>query len=982
MNNSVRTFVHLALGGSLALALFSCGGGGGGGGSSGAILSGLLSVPSSGGPILESEVNDTIGQAQPLGSIFAGQTIRVTGSITDPSDLVDLFSLVAPSRVRITATLTFDDTGGTQIDCGVVDPFTVPGDFVEGFPGTTSPAVGNFHAQGTFLPFVSFSVGSGAYTLTLKAVAPTNPIVEREPNDTTLTGQYLGTINDTQQVRLSGTADENTDPEDHFLIAVPADIDLAASLAFAVGGGSNDFDVVYSDATDMIAPVELVRFESSTNNPETGTFPVPALTLLDVTVFAFAGSGSYTLTLNATASDDFASGARPWRMASTTQGVRRRGAVQLDSAIGSSLYESMPGELLVMPRAGADLTRELARRGLTMELRTPGGVMKCVTPVPEGVSELDSRRHTLALAASFAGCETVAYAEPNFICHAYGVTPNDPFFNLQWHYAQIQLPAAWNITQGDNNVRMGVIDTGITLHPDLVARIGVGGFDFISNPASAKDGGGIDADPTDEGDGQGAQPSSFHGTHVAGTMGATTNNGIGVAGVTWLGQIIPLRVLGIGGGTVFDISNAVLYSAGLASTAQPLVPLLAPPLDVINMSLGGPGFSQAFQDACTAAHNAGVTIFAAAGNENSTVPSFPAAYANVISVAAVDFNANRAPYSNRNATVDIAAPGGDTSADLNGDGFGDGVLSTRADDSGNSTVFTFEFLQGTSMASPHAAGVAALMLAANPALTPAEIENFMTTTATDLGAPGRDDSFGFGLVNAFQAVLVASQGAPTIPVLGLSTQALSFAPTSTTANVLVSNLGGGTLHVGTPIVSTNTGGNWLTATLVPIAPPTSSDTSAITVSVSRGGLVDGLYTGSIAVPWDDPAGTLVIQVSMQVDSTAIPENVDIFVVAVDATTGASVAQDIVNPTGSLAYSVAGLPAGSYIIVAGSDDDNDNFIGGPGDRFFGAFPTLDQPVAVTVAANQGLPALDFAVQSNFQGATAPASHRKFRLVLEQ
>ncbi|HTF91064.1 MAG TPA: S8 family serine peptidase [Planctomycetota bacterium] len=965
-----RNLSRSILSATLLLSLAACSGGGGGGGSNNsASIAGTIGFPATGGPILEAEPNDTVEQAHSLGTLVAGQTIVVAGQVSGV-DAVDGFKVTAPSRVTITATLSFD--AADDFDIGIFD--AIAGDFVEAFATTSVPEVGTFHAQGTFFPVVAQFAGSGSYTLTLVASAPADPIVEREPNDLHGQAQYLGTIDGGQQINLSGNADSVTDANDRFLIAVPEDIDLAADL-FMFGPGSN-FDVIYSDATpDILAPIEIIRFNSLIANPETGTAPITALTLVEVTVLATSGLGAYDLTLSATASIAATGGTRSWSMAPSSHELRQRFARQSSQRFGAPILDSMPGELLVMPRAGRDVLPELARRGLAVEARVPNGVMKCVAQVPAGISEENSRRRTVALMASLGGLEAVEYAEPNFIRHAYGV-PNDPFFNLQWHYTQIQLPAAWDITQGDNSIRVGVIDTGQTNHPDLVSRL-IPGFDFISNVGIAGDGNGVDADPTDIGDGQGAQPSSFHGTHVAGTIGATTDNNSGVAGVTWFGKIMHLRVLGIGGGTDFDITQAVLYSAGLANAATTPLPQ---PLDVINMSLGGPGFSQTFQNACTAAKNAGVAIFAAAGNENSTVESFPAAYDNVISVAAVDFNAARAPYSNHNGEVDIAAPGGDMTKDLNGDGFGDGVLSTRADDSGNPTVFTFEFLQGTSMACPHAAGVAALMKAAAlPGnLTPTQIETIMTTTATDLGTAGRDDFFGFGLVNAFQAVLQASNGTPVNPVLGLSTQALSFAPGVIAQNIQVSNLGGGTLHVGTPIVTTDSGGSWLTATRVPIAVPVSSDTSAIAVSVDRTGLPDGLFTGSISVPSDGTNGALVVQVSLQVDTSPTPTNIDIFVIAVNADTGDSVRQDIVNPTSGLAYSVASLPAGSYLIFAGSDDDNDGFICGPGDLFCGAFPTLDQPVAIDVVVGEAVPAIDFTVQSNFQGMTASPAHRKIRL----
>ncbi|NOX43968.1 MAG: S8 family serine peptidase, partial [Gammaproteobacteria bacterium] len=298
----------------------------------------------------------------------------------------------------------------------------------------------------------------------------------------------------------------------------------------------------------------------------------------------------------------------------------------------------------------------------------------------------------------------VLYAEPNYLRQAKQI-PSDQFYNLQWHYPLINLPSAWDVSTGSSNVIVAVIDTGVLLqHPDLLGQFSAyGGYDFILNDAISQDADpGIDVNPDDPGDSN-VGSSSFHGTHVAGTIAAATSfvaGGTGVAGIAPGVKIMPLRVLGNGGGTAYDILQAVRYAAGLSNDSGTLPPQKS---DVINLSLGGGGFSQVEQDVYSLARNAGVIIVAASGNENSGVPSYPASYNGVISVGAVDINKQRAPYSNFGASVDVAAPGGDTSGDINGDGFVDGVLSTAADDSGGNIDFVFKFFQGTSMATPHMA---------------------------------------------------------------------------------------------------------------------------------------------------------------------------------------------------------------------------------------------------------------------------------------
>lgn len=171
------------------------------------------------------------------------------------------------------------------------------------------------------------------------------------------------------------------------------------------------------------------------------------------------------------------------------------------------------------------------------------------------------RAGTLALAQRIAARSDVEYAVPNRIWRALA-EPNDPYYGAQWHYRLMNLPAAWDTTTGSASTKVAVIDTGILPHPDLKGRV-VDGYDFISDPAIANDGDGRDSDPTDAGDAERAgEQNSYHGTHVAGTIGAATNNNKGVAGVNWAAQIVPIRVLGKGGGTTADIVDAIKWAAG------------------------------------------------------------------------------------------------------------------------------------------------------------------------------------------------------------------------------------------------------------------------------------------------------------------------------------------------------------------------------------------------------------------------------------
>jgi subtilisin family serine protease len=356
------------------------------------------------------------------------------------------------------------------------------------------------------------------------------------------------------------------------------------------------------------------------------------------------------------------------------------------------------------------------------------------------------------VAAGFAQDPGVEYAEPNFIDYPVGVPardatlpadfpealPSDPQYEDQWHYPLIHMPDAWNVTTGGADIIVGVVDSGITSHPDVMARVSANGYDFIDN----------DTNPTDPGGFSG----EGHGTHVSGTIGAITNNALGVSGVTWTGTILPVRVLGVGGGSHFQMAQGFRYAAGLLTTPDPVNPT---PAQVLNYS-GGGSHSATKEEAVSDVHDAGVIMCCAAGNDYCGSVIYPAAYspsyAMVIAVGATDYNYPnlpvRAPYSNCGPEINVVAPGGDTGEDSDLDGNVDGVLSTTWDYGSNSPVY--EFWQGTSMATPHVTGVVALMLAQG--IDAANVRGILQNTALDLGTAGFDNQYGWGLIDAAEAL--------------------------------------------------------------------------------------------------------------------------------------------------------------------------------------------------------------------------------------
>jgi serine protease len=373
-------------------------------------------------------------------------------------------------------------------------------------------------------------------------------------------------------------------------------------------------------------------------------------------------------------------------------------------------------------------------------------------------SRATDRAGAQRLMTQLARVSGVASVEPDLIVTAQAA-PNDSLYPEQWHYfeplAGMNLPGAWETADG-SGVTVAVIDTGIVTHSDLAANV-LPGYDFISDAANARDGDGRDADATDEGDyyaaGECGQVnpgnSSWHGTHVAGTVAAISNNGAGVAGVAGKAKILPVRVLGKCGGRTSDIADAITWASG-GRVAR--VPATSTPAKVINLSLGGTArCAQAYQRAINGAVSRGTTVVVAAGNSNADVANFtPANCNNTVTVAASDREGNRAFYSNFGAKIDVTAPGGEVRNETDPPGTRtkpqDGVLSTLNAGLTVAEAESYTTYMGTSMAAPHVAGLAALMLG-EAALTPAQVEAALKAHVRPL--PGTcAGGCGAGLVDA------------------------------------------------------------------------------------------------------------------------------------------------------------------------------------------------------------------------------------------
>jgi len=298
----------------------------------------------------------------------------------------------------------------------------------------------------------------------------------------------------------------------------------------------------------------------------------------------------------------------------------------------------------------------------------------------------------------------VEYAEPNYPVSATWA-PNDPYYYLQWHFDQVNAEAAWDIQRGGSPaVVVAVLDTGIAYEtygpfvqaPDLAGTTFVSGYDYVN----------FDTHPNDD---------NGHGTHVAGTIAQTTNNGIGVAGLAFGVSIMPVKVLGADGkGVVADVVDGIYYAVENGA-------------HIINLSLGGAGTNQTEEDALDYAYQHGVIVVCSAGNEylKGNPAQYPAAYETTIAVGATGHDMTRASYSNTGGYLDIVAPGGDGAYSVLQQTF-----------SGAYDNFGFYYAQGTSMAAPHVSAAAALLLSMNAALTPDEIRFILESTAFEHGTDG------------------------------------------------------------------------------------------------------------------------------------------------------------------------------------------------------------------------------------------------------
>jgi len=386
-------------------------------------------------------------------------------------------------------------------------------------------------------------------------------------------------------------------------------------------------------------------------------------------------------------------------------------------------------ELWEVPAGHAGLSMDLLRGW-----RPPGeGVLRWASP------DLRDRYETLLIVRGLRAQPEVVAVSPNYILRPQQVAVNDPGYAQQWFHGNIDLPKAWEISTGLGDgaeVVVAVVDTGVFReHEDLQGKL-LPGHDFAAD---------------DEDD---SRAEGVHGTHVAGIVGAASNNGIGVAGVSWGAQILPVRALTDDRpGTSDVVLEGILYSAGMVNSSGTLPDR---PADVINLSLGGSGpCNDLFQGIFREIWDLGIFVVAASGNSEPQI-TFPASCSATFAVGATDALKRRAYYSTSGGSLDFVAPGGDMRFDRTGNGFPDGILSTSVTDRDGEWVSAYSFKMGTSMATAVASGVVALAKAVDPDLTPDRFAEMLECglLTDDIGAAGWDSETGWGQINALKTLQV------------------------------------------------------------------------------------------------------------------------------------------------------------------------------------------------------------------------------------
>ncbi|WP_439100995.1 S8 family serine peptidase [Congregibacter sp.] len=912
----------------LTLLLMACGGGGGGSGSN------TVPPPVNTAPVAEAGDSQTVDAEVEVmlsgdasrdndGSITAFAWSQIEGpavelSAADQSQATFTAPSLGEDRELLFSLRVTDDDGATASDTVTVTVLAA----------TVAEEVS---ISGRIVPSASQSLDGDTndpFNPLLSNDSPEQP--QRITNPTTL-GGYVNEPG----TGAEGRSQINGDREDYFLVELLAGQSINLLVA--------EYQDADADLYLYSSVGELLDFSIETGPRETLIIDQSGSYLVNVSIFA--GATNYTLAIGSglvPVSRPHYEDVIPGQVILSYEDAETPAANTAESLTQRLRMRQLGGgprrsRLMAMESAGEDrqlLTQRLGAQQFRRQQFTEQALAK--------------RWSTLLSIKRLARTAGIASAEPN-----YRVRPtasvNDEAYSLQWHYPLISVPGAWESTTGNPDVIVAVVDTGVLSgHPDLAGQL-VPGYDFIRDAAEAADGDGIDPNPEETIGGGDLAAVNYHGTHVTGTIAARGNNSIGVTGVAYGARVMPLRALAASGGTGYDVNQAVRFAAGLENDSGTLPDQ---PAQIINLSLSGGGFSPNTQALYNELRALGIIVVAAAGNESSTAPNYPASYENVISVSALDTQQRITNYSNSGAGIDIAAPGGDGSQDVNGDGYPDGVLSTGVSDG----QFAYTFLSGTSMASPHVAGVMALMKSVNGNLSPDDVDRLLEQgdLTDDIGVEGRDNLYGFGVINARKAIeaALAEAGDSSVvdPRLGASSSALNFSSQRTRLELVLRNSGGGELQD----VQLQANESWITVSALSVD---EQGAGRYAIEVNRDSLSPGVYEGSVTA--SSSANTLSIRILLSVTDASDAELGVVYLLLFDPATDSVVAQTVID-VGSAVFDFAfpETPAGMYQLFAGTDLDNDLTICDAGEAC-GAYLTIDQPLTVNFDRNRN--DLTFAIE---------------------
>lgn len=765
-------------------------------------------------------------------------------------------------------------------------------------------------------------------------------ISEIEPNDAFAAPARLPPLwrgSTLEVVGTVGTGQEAwglVDPDDHHRVGLLAQQHVALSLQFVEDdvalGGANDLSLALLDAADGST---LDEVSGSTSPLVLAVEGGPSTPLL-VRVRASTGHAPYVLSIQLSPSVLLQKGVS----AATAAGWSPDASaafVAVDPPGRASTQDAprcASGHVLVSFAEGIDGAAVLAAHGLT-PLRPVGCGACCVAfPSPlEGSGEAEAVR----VAARLAALPGVRWATPDWLMTPLA-EPSDARFAEQWNVMAVGGPGAWELTEGDPAVVVGVVDTGIVPHPDLVGRL-VPGFDFISDPIISGDGDGRDTDPHDEGDGLWPSgTSTWHGTHIAAIIVAANNDTYGIAGLAPGCRVMPLRALGRTGGQIGDVADAILFAAGLAQAPDGTT--LAEPLRVVNISAGIAIDSPVLREACDLAAAAGVLLVAAAGNTGSSPIIYPARYESVLCVGACATELTSTSYSNFGPEMDLIAPGGDTHQDAAGDGGNDGILSCWLDETLVPASAGHMRSSGTSQAAPHVAAAAALLLSREPGLDLAQLQSYLFTTARDVDPPGHDLGTGHGFLQVHEALraqnaaLLISDLRP--PRLLLPWTSMYLSGLEDLREMPLLNGGGGVLLLGAPTAWTHDGAPWLSASVVAAqlgGPAISHDTLAVSIDQDALPAAPDWSHGIVTIV--DLLGTPLGRVTIVVGrGVTLRAGADLRVAPIDADGPGTFAPRLARATSDVDYRfwLRRLPMSPYLLRAGEDRDRDGFFCEPGD----------------------------------------------------